>query len=166
MDSKIALFAFVVAIAVFLPSASAHRCYACNSVDNRNNECQTLTGIQPSECNSQSLTTLSQVQFLDPIRQIFQVAENQYGINEWQCAKIVITDNNSNSRQYNTTIRTCYPKLDMSFCDQTKSRLQNQRLMVDCNLCSGDACNGASSMSFALLPILGIFALSSYILKA
>lgn len=64
----------------------------------------------------------------------------------------------------NYTVRTCQPS-NAEYCSGVQNKLSNKQYRIDCNQCTTEACNGASSFVVAF-PFLTFCLLALYYFRA
>lgn len=173
MGLKIVFSTFLLMVAVSLPIATALKCYTCEHLGRpEDNDCLTLKNLEPTLCSQQVAQRSLPMAIPNEIRRVYEVDIPPNGVqnSDWSCTKTEFIGLNGRT---NYTIRSCQiGKNDMAnFCDSARTRLRSNNNnqpaynVQFCDECQKDACNGASTMKISF-PILAIFILASYYLKA
>ncbi|XP_043271376.1 uncharacterized protein [Venturia canescens] len=181
MESKIYLPAVALVLALAVTSADALRCYECKSVGSTaNDECSgemlKKTDQRPIECSVDTMIAwhnrAKEDYTLNPISNVFEVFNHNNGMSHHRdphtpmaCVKIDLKVDNQP-----VTLRTCQTAktAEVDPCKATRDKIskmhRSSTVVVDCNMCETDECNGSYALSptmiMAMVPLIGSILMS------
>ncbi|XP_043462471.1 uncharacterized protein LOC122498684 [Leptopilina heterotoma] len=163
MNLKIVISSLTLLVAVFLPFGTALKCYTCvhNGKSPENNNCLTMKNVEPTICTQQVLKQRDEnSDTTKEIRNSFSLdMVDNIQSTDWACLKV---DYHGLNGMNNYTVRTCQPT-NAEYCNGVQNKLKQYR--IECNQCTTDACNGASSV-VVTFPFLTFFIIALYYFRA